>query len=76
MPYTNGSRLLAAGSLAFFDDPNIIVTNTVGSIHKGLRRPESSGLSSLAAQTTPNFQTFDMYYWSAFVRTISGLLSG
>jgi outer membrane receptor protein involved in Fe transport len=23
---------------------------------------------SLAAQTTPNFQTFDMYYWSAFAQ--------
>jgi hypothetical protein len=68
VPYANGSQLLTAGSLTFFDDPNVIVNNTNGRYPLGFATPGIVRTMSLAAQTTPNFQTFDMYYWSAFAQ--------
>ena len=68
VPYANGSQLLTAGSLTFFDDPNVIVNNLNGRYPQGFQTPGIVRTMSLAAQTTPNFQTFGMYYWSAFAQ--------
>ena len=68
VPYANGSQLLTAGSLTFFDDPDVIVGNKNGRYPNGFATPGIVRTMSLAAQTTPNFQTFGMYYWSAFAQ--------
>jgi hypothetical protein len=66
VPYANGSQSLTAGSLVFFDDPNVIAGNTNGKYPNGFATPGIVRTMNLAAQTTPNFQTFKMYYLSAF----------
>jgi len=65
VPYANGSQVLTAGSLVFFDDPNVIATNTT-KYPQGFQTPGIVRTMNLQAQTTPNFQTFRMYYWSGF----------
>ena len=68
VPYANGSQLLTAGSLTFFDDPNVIVNNINGKYPQGFATPGIVRTMTLQAQTTPNFRTFGMYYWSAFAQ--------
>jgi hypothetical protein len=65
VPYANGSQLLTPGSLTFFDDPNVIATNTA-KYPQGFQTPGIVRTFTLQAQTTPNFQTFGMYYLSGF----------
>jgi hypothetical protein len=66
VPYANGSQVLTPGSLVFFDDPNVIADNTNGKYPLGFATPGIVRTMNLQAQTTPNFQTFNMYYWSGF----------
>ncbi|HYR85137.1 MAG TPA: TonB-dependent receptor [Terriglobia bacterium] len=68
VPYANGSQLLTAGSVTFFDDPDVIVFNKNGRYPQGFATPGIVRSMTLQGQTAPNFRTWNMYYWSAFAQ--------